>query len=237
MKEIKVRAEGYQLLVIDDTPIDTTFTVSHARYKYANIHYWGTSEKKIIALETEPRNEIVGDAEISVINDIVPTWCNGLSQWGHTDEVELVDVYKDSIYDINLVKRQIFINESAIELNNGKFLIKDFGKYGSHLLIISEKPTIVYSKSTANIGGTELEEVKGAFFTTKKGAKAFDTTTTNPTHVLYKDRWGGCFNNYRGNKLAEGLYNHRARSNGGGVGYDYAIYEINNIVRPSIEDF
>lgn len=238
MKEIKVKAEGYELIVADNTPANTSFKVSHSKYGYANIHLWGNSEVKILALETEPRNEVVGDAEISVINDIIPTWCYGLTQWGHNNEVvEKVDLYKDSNYDTNLIKREVFVNEQAIELSDGKFLIKDYKKYGSDLLVVSEIPTIVYSKSTANIGGTKLKEVKGRFFTTKKGAKAFDTTVKNPTHILYKDGWGGCFNDYRGRKLPDGLYNRRASSNGGGVGYDYAVYEIGNITRPSIEDF
>lgn len=239
MKTIQVKAEGYNLIVIDDTPIGS-HRIYHAKYGYVNVYY-DTSDKKILSLETletEPGYRIVGNAEISVINPIVSAWCNGLTRWGHDDEVvEKVSIYEGSIYDTDLNKRQLFINENAIELNDGKFLIKDFGKYGSHLLVIAEKPAISFSKSIANIGGKELEEVKGRFFTTKKGSKALDTTTTNPTHILYKDGWGGCFNDYRGNKLVEGLYNYRAHSNGGGAGYDYAVYEIGNIPRPSIEDF
>ena len=238
MKEIRVRAEQYALIVIDDTPAETSYGVfSHTRSKYANVSYWGTSNTKILSLEIEPRHEIVDNAKINVINDIVPTWCNGKTRWGHTDEVVNVDLYKDSVYDTDLDIRKIFINEQAIELNDGKFIIKDYKKYGSGLLIISEKPTVTFSKSTANLGGTELEEIKGRFFTTKKGSKAFDTTSENPTHILYKDRWGGCFNSYKGRKLPDGIYNHRASSNGGGVGYDYAVYELGNITRPSIEDF
>jgi hypothetical protein len=237
MKEIRVKAEGYQLLVIDDTPTETSFRISHSRYGYANVHYWGNSKIKLLTLETESRNKIVDDAEIVVVNDIIPTWCYGLTQWGNNEVVEKVDHYKDSAYDTDLNKRQLIINEQAFELNDGKFLIKDFRKYGSGLLIISEKPIVTFYKSTANIGGTELEEIKGRFFTTKKGAKAFDTTVKNPTHILYKDGWGGCFNSYRGRKLPDGIYNHRASSNGGGAGYDYAVYELNRIPRPSIEDF
>lgn len=237
MKEIKIKAEGYNLIVVDDTPVETSFKVSISNLKYfANVHYWGNSDVKLLGFETEPRGEVVDDAEISVINEVVPTWCNGLTQC-HNDEVVKVDLYKGSIYDTNLNKRQIYINEQAIELNDGKFLIKDFRKYGSGLLIISEKPAVTYSKSVANLGGKELKEIKGTFFITKKGAKAFDTTTINPTHILYKDGWGGCFNSYRGRKLPDGIYNHRASSNGGGAGYDYAVYELNRIPRPSIEDF
>ena len=235
MKEIKVRAEGYNLIVIDDTPVNTSFKVSN-KY-FANVHYWGSSKTKLLALEIEPRNEIVDDAEIVVVNEVVPTWCNGLSQWGYTDEIVKVNIYKDSVYDTDLNRRELFINEQAIELNDGKYLIKDYKKYGSGLLIISEKPAVTFYKSTSNIGGKEIEEVKGNFFTTKKGAKAFDTTTANPTHILYKDRWGGCFNSYKGRKLPDGLYNHRASSNGGGAGNDYAVYEIDRVTRPSIEDF
>ena len=136
MTTINVKAEGYNLIVIDDTPVDSTFRVEHSRYKYANIHYWGTSKIKLLALDTEARNEVIDDANICVVNSIVPTWCYGLTQWGHNNDVEKVDLYKDSIYDTSLLIREVFVNENAIELNDGKFLIRDFGKYGSHLLVI-----------------------------------------------------------------------------------------------------
>lgn len=127
-----------------------------------------------------------------------------------------------------------------IELTDGKFLLKDFGKYASNLLIISSFPELLWEKLSAqdlNFSFGDFARIKGDFFTTKKGAKAFKVDRKGQ-HYLVRDNWGGAFNDYRGEQL-NNLTNHyyrRARSNGGGSGYDYTIINVNTVNSVSIDD-
>jgi len=128
-----------------------------------------------------------------------------------------------------------------IKLNDGKFLLKDFGKYRTDLLIISDNPEINYEKISPqefNLDKGDLTFIKGTFFVTKKGANAFRIEEKG-NHLLLRDDWGGAFNRYRGGSLFELdnlLYKRRASSNGGGTGYDYVVVPVGTKYEISIED-
>jgi hypothetical protein len=129
-----------------------------------------------------------------------------------------------------------------IKLDNGNYLFNDYGKYSSGLSFIlpSEDTEIFKSVETEqyNLPDGDLSEVKGRFFTSKKGTKCFDVKEDGPD-VLIRDSWGGSFNKYRGDTLSllpNQKYFNRASSNGGGNGYDYVVVPIHTKYTISIDD-
>ena len=131
-------------------------------------------------------------------------------------------------------------------LDSGDFYIKDYGKYKSGLgLIISKNDKhyvccpiqgiiklynySVMKKADLNLGNGSVEYMVGDYFVSKKGTKIFKVKDGGK-HLLLRDHWGGCFNDYRGGKLPKeddgALYYRRASSNGGGAGYDYAVVPV-----------
>lgn len=129
----------------------------------------------------------------------------------------------------------------VIELNDGSFLVKNYGKYCSGLGIIvdkddgsieKEKDYITLFKDSFegqqfNLGNMcSISGIVGDYFVSKKGTKLFKKTSGGK-HILLRDDWGGSFNSYRGGTLPDtnegALYFRRASSNGGGTGYDYCI--------------
>jgi hypothetical protein len=133
----------------------------------------------------------------------------------------------------------------VVELNDGSFLVKNYGKYTSGLGIIIDKDddeAVIrngvetdhislfrthFEGSQFNLGNMcSLSGIVGDFFVSKKGTKLFKKNK-NGKHILLRDDWGGAFNSYYGGTLPEvqegALYYRRASSNGGGSGYDYAI--------------
>lgn len=119
--------------------------------------------------------------------------------------------------------------KEAIQLTNGKYLVRDYGKYSSGLAFILGQNVDVrdlYKPSTPsefNLSEGSLDIIPGKFWVSKKGTACFEPKDNGP-HILVRDGWGGCFNKYRGHTLPEDqLYYHRASSNGGGSGYDYCI--------------
>jgi len=118
-----------------------------------------------------------------------------------------------------------------IKLDNGKVLINHYGKYKSGLTFILDYPFLCWEsvdKSDLNLNRGDYEVLYGNFFESKKGTKCFKVLPKEKaSHKLIRDDWGGSFNSYRGRTLPEtnSLYYKRASSNGGGSGYDYAIYQ------------
>lgn len=127
----------------------------------------------------------------------------------------------------------------VVELNEGSFLVKNYGKYNSGLGIIidksdddaigNERITLFktsFDGSEFNLGNISMTGIVGDFFVSKKGTKLFKKKSDGK-HVLLRDNWGGSFSSYYGGtlpKVSEGaLYFHRASSNGGGCGYDYSV--------------
>jgi hypothetical protein len=121
--------------------------------------------------------------------------------------------------------------DGVVELSDGSFLIKDYNKYGSGLCILHSRPAFGYEyvscgKDDLNLSRGYFDILYGAYFVSKKGTKCFRVDKNGP-HKLIRDDWGGAFNSYRGGSLpVEGkdvLYYKRAKSNGGGMGYDYVV--------------
>ena len=135
----------------------------------------------------------------------------------------------------------------VVELNDGSFLVKNYGKYESGLGIIvrnNDNDAVFRNKndnskgyidlfrtsfegSRFNLGNRcELTGIVGDFFVSKKGTKLFKKSEDGK-HILLRDNWGGSFNSYRGGTLPDtdegSLYYRRASSNGGRSGYDYCI--------------
>lgn len=131
----------------------------------------------------------------------------------------------------------------AITLNDGTLYLACFGKYEPNLGILfdpKDKEHVNGDNSCRLFVNEDIRKVEeelnltdscldgrvfGDFFTSKKGTKMF-RVKADGKHQLLRDSWGGSFNDYRGGVLpSEGaLYYRRASSNGGGTGYDYAIY-------------
>lgn len=114
---------------------------------------------------------------------------------------------------------------NVVKLNNGNCLIKDYGKYGSGLVFISDKETIKWNKKSFPFG--EYEALEGKFFISKKGNACFDLTKSG--HYLLKENGGRSFGEISGNSLLKmneirnGLYFKRAISNGGGQWTNYMV--------------
>lgn len=138
----------------------------------------------------------------------------------------------------------------------GNFILNDgsicdnsqYGKYGCHLTIIrngavedkiewQEPDNLIKDMNLPMPSGSTLRYLRGDFFTSKKGTKMFKIKPQG-SHVLIQDNWGGAFNSYRGGCLPENgcEYFHRASSNGGGNGYDYAVYKTGFKYTASLED-
>jgi hypothetical protein len=118
--------------------------------------------------------------------------------------------------------------DRAIELDNGNFLVNLYGKYQPDLSFIHSDPEIEWKgikRQELNLAEGDYSYIRGEHFVSKKGTKCF-RVKEDGGHVLIEDNWGGAFNNYRGRSLPkeESLHYKRASSNGGGSGYDYAIY-------------
>lgn len=118
--------------------------------------------------------------------------------------------------------------EEHINLSNGKVLMNKFGKYEPNLCFISALPYLMWEHKEPkefNLDRGSFSVLRGSFFISKKGTKCFRIEEKGQ-HILIRDGWGGAFEKYRGGTLPEeqALYYRRASSNGGGCGYDYAIY-------------
>jgi len=113
------------------------------------------------------------------------------------------------------------------KLDNGKFLINDYGKYGSGLTFISPEEKVVYSKFKPGWTDREYEALRGSFFISRKGNKCF--RIGDGKHILLKERGDSSFGIVSGTSLQEynsiraGTYFKHARSNGGGQWTDYLI--------------
>lgn len=121
--------------------------------------------------------------------------------------------------------------EEHVNLTNGNVLMNRYGKYQPNLTFVASEPYIMWDRRDAsefncNPDAGWFDVIFGTYFVSKKGTNCF-RIEANGKHILIKDSWGGCFNKYRGHSLPENeaIYYHRAGSNGGGCGYDYAIYK------------
>lgn len=120
--------------------------------------------------------------------------------------------------------------KGLVQLDNGIFLLKEFGKYLPNLCFLSPLPRLNWEKvlhTDFNLPDGHLSVLKGDFFISKKGTKCFRVKPEG-RHLLLQDNWGGPdYPRTRGYNLPEDqLYFRRASSNGGGTGFDYAVVPV-----------
>jgi len=121
------------------------------------------------------------------------------------------------------------INEKQHSVYNGKMIsITDGYKQYFEILNMDIPPH----------SGNIYNPIEGEFRTNKKGTKIFDTTGKKD-HVLLilkLDRRNNA-HGFEIDKINNYLYHHTARSNGGGVGYDYVIVSKDYKNQLSEDDF
>lgn len=125
------------------------------------------------------------------------------------------------------------MSKDIVVLDNGERIIKDYGKYRSDLIILTDSVNKFEWKNAnlthMNISfNGETKVLIGDYFLSKKGNKCF-RINENGQDILIKISWGGAFNESRG--LCDNPPNHkyykRKRSNNGRLGSDYLIVPIN----------
>ena len=148
--------------------------------------------------------------------------------------------FNEAMYYIN---PYLLDTSNAIQLSNGSFLIKAYGKYQPDICFISKVPIWGVGEnikfSDLNLPGSGYLEIwYGKYFISKKGTKCFELTCKEEApHILVRDSWGGPSNSYRGRTLPENeLFYLRSASNGGGAGDDYAIIPKGWTNRVNMED-
>ena len=134
-----------------------------------------------------------------------------------------------------------------ITLDNGKVLIRDYGKYRSELILLlpNEKAEKENFKVDAGYKDLNLESdgsltvYEGEYRISKKGNPTFEFKKNGRDWLLIVD-WGGSFSFTRGElDIPEDnrKYYHRASSNGGGYGHTYYVVEAGYKRTYSEEDF
>ena len=131
--------------------------------------------------------------------------------------------------------------DNMIELQNGKWLWRSYGKYRGNLTYICPKETSP-NNFRANI---EIEDIKkyneqtrhfdgnceiffGEYRQNAKGTNVFEFGNKN-SHVLIVVDWGGGFSRSRGGqkiKMPDYCYCRVASSNGGGTGTTFYIFPL-----------
>lgn len=199
------------------------------------IFHSSAMEKNLISIESIHEKQVNNDITIKL------EWDNfdpDRTIWIRKDLNEFSEIWVDNYIDVefNVYYGEDIMNSNDkikyVKLNNGKYLINDYGKYCSGLSFIKENnPFVIWAKKNYkdfNFPNGNLDAIYGDFFISKKGTKCFEIKPEyKAKHILICDSWGGAFNSYRGKVLPEkeALYFKRAKSNGGGVGCDYAIFQ------------
>lgn len=133
----------------------------------------------------------------------------------------------------------IKLGENAILLDSNKYLVNDYGKYGSGITFIIAPRDI---HNYEYVKDTRLEEslnvfwdgtpsfMYGNYWKSKKGSNCFAPCDKgHAKHLLIRLNWGGSFNSSRGStEVQNTLYSIRASSHGGGNGYTYYIIPIDS---------
>lgn len=186
-------------------------------------------------------NDFISDyVRLLVVNEYInPFDGNILNQIINKSE-ELEMNYKGYYFDGE--------KKNIIKLDNGNYIFFHFGKYKSNLnIIISnldknfegmfEKNDKLTKQLNLDFTGS-IDYLYGRYFKSKKGSNMFDITG-DKHHILIRIDWGGAFNDSDGlNTIPkEVLYYRRARSNGGGAGYDYLILPKDYKARYTIDNF
>jgi len=127
-----------------------------------------------------------------------------------------------------------------IELNNGKFLSRQYGKYDPDLIIVYDNYTdsdsdYQYRKPQQELVNKvkkfydvkELEIYRGDYRVNKKGNKVFEFKPDGK-YFLIGAHWGGAFSKTMGGCTIkyEKVYSISKISNGGGMGTDWEVVEV-----------
>jgi len=133
-----------------------------------------------------------------------------------------------------LRKYDLVEGENFFALEDGKYLVKRYGKYEPNLTLIVADPSDSelkpFEKGVLNtrVDGT-CTAMRGEYYKSKKGTDCF-RVHAGGKHTLIRASWGGAFNDSRGFRDEEfikaAVYYRRASSNGGGTGYDYIIVPV-----------
>ena len=139
------------------------------------------------------------------------------------------------------------MDQKIIQLENGQYLLNDYGKYCPNLTYVFNKENVKWDDGRVyfnweNINPVEmfnlecrtLSALRGDYWKSKKGTDCF-RPHANGKHWLVSERWHG-----RGSRE---LFNHQdfryfrcASSNGGGTGHTYAVIPVGWQRRVSIDD-
>lgn len=147
--------------------------------------------------------------------------------------------------------KEILENEKVFLCGNDKFNVVDTGKYKSGMTIVIPRnwaldkkgqpcSPITYQEiktltSNMNIDfdASGVDVLFGKFRMSKNGRPVFELTLPlNAEHLLVRADWGGAFDSSRGQYEYYALtqvgatYFRKARSNGGGTGYDYWVLPV-----------
>lgn len=132
---------------------------------------------------------------------------------------------------------------SFIKLDNGKFLTKDGGKYGSQLTFICRNELEPLNEPFAFVTGPRVyhfldricSAVRGKFWKSPKGTNCFEAEENGP-NLMIKESWGR--NGDRGHleDMEQSLYYRRASSNGGGNGCTYIVIPFVEDTKMKVED-
>ena len=169
-----------------------------------------------------PTNE--GWVEFSVDHQMVHLLCRYISdRYDRVLAAEYDGIFIDAY-------RLLKPKEGTFALKDGKFAIGQYKKYEPCITFISPMPEVFWEskgRENFNLPQGSIEVIYGTLFKSKKGTLCFRIQDyESATHILIRDYWGGSFNRYRGGTLPkeESLYYKTRSSNGGGEGYDYAVY-------------
>lgn len=141
--------------------------------------------------------------------------------------------------------------ESKFVMPDGRCITPDFGKFRSRLIWIfldGEVDTMVPDTNDPKwnflrgIDARSFQVFPGIFGKTKKGKNAFYFSTfEHSPHILVCASWGGAFERSRGHVEEwverKAIYNHRASSNGGGVGNTWLVFDVNDLPKLTLDDF
>lgn len=157
--------------------------------------------------------------------------------------------------------KKFYETYKIFQIDNGRsYIINMFGKYkpnmsfiipvehhldrdGNYISFLKYKEAdqkIIDALGVDFNGNGSPEVLFGDFWRSKKGGSCFRPKSPKQAqHVLVRVNWGGAFSKCRGQYKKEdggGLsylaqYFRRAKSNGGGVGYDYYVFPMDAIGR------
>ena len=131
---------------------------------------------------------------------------------------------------------------NTITLPDGKFLIRDYGKYGSGVIFISPDEELKWEQHDPRefniFGSHQIYTIRGDYYISKAGNSCFKVNN-NGKHLFILEDWGGPFGdkNIYINVLPNKLFEKNKRSNGGGAGCYYCVVPVGTKYLPNPEEY